>query len=54
MGELVELALKKIADLERLLQKYHKILKVENELDFVVKGTYLFDEDLDPILSGEY
>ena len=51
---MVGLALKKIADLERLLERYFKIVKVENELDFVLKGTYLFDEDLDGVLAGEY
>ena len=54
MEEMVELAFKKILNLERLLERYFKILKVENELDFVLKGTYLFDEDLNGVFSGEY
>lgn len=54
MEEMIEMALSKIADLERLMQKYFKILKVDNELDFVLKGTYLEDVDLDDVMSGRY
>lgn len=54
MEDLLELALKKIDNLEKKLEKYFKILKVENELDFVMKGSYLKEEDIDNIMSGNY
>lgn len=54
MEETLELALKKIADLERRLEKYFEILYIENELDFILKGNYVFDSEIDKILSGEY
>ncbi|MBQ9795704.1 MAG: hypothetical protein IJW36_01905 [Clostridia bacterium] len=54
MQELIELALKRIDNLERLVEKYFKILKVDNELDFIVKGTYLTDEQVEEIVSGAY
>jgi len=54
MEELIEMALKRISDLEKRLEKYFQLLKVENELDFILKGTYLTNEDIDNILSGNY
>ena len=54
MQELLELALKKIDVLEKRLEKYYSLLKVENELDFILKGTYILQEDYDAVLAGEY
>lgn len=52
--ELIELALKRLDNLERKLEKYFDILRINNELDFVLKGGYIFDEDISEILSGNY
>jgi len=52
--ETLELALKRISDLERKLEKYFQILKVENELDFILKGTYVFESDIDDVVNGNY
>ncbi|MBO5954936.1 MAG: hypothetical protein J6Q13_03105 [Clostridia bacterium] len=54
MQELLELALKRIDKLEKKIEMYYSLLKVENELDFVLKGTYLKDKDLDGLLTGNY
>jgi hypothetical protein len=54
MQGLIDLALKKIDVLEKKLEKYYYLLKVDNELDFVIKGTYLMQEELDSIMAGEY
>lgn len=53
-NELLEYALKKIADLEKKLEKYFSILQISNELDFILKGSYFFKEDLEDILNGTY
>ena len=54
MQELIELCLKRITDLEKLLEKYYRILKVDNELDFILKGTYFMDEELENVMTGNY
>ncbi len=54
MEELLDLAFKKIDVLEKKLEKYYSLLKVENELDFILKGTYILQEDYDKVLAGEY
>ena len=54
MEETLDLALKKIADLEKRLEKYYNLLKTENELNFILNGTYLLNQDIDNILSGNY
>ncbi|MFQ6752237.1 MAG: hypothetical protein ACLRFL_01560 [Clostridia bacterium] len=52
--ELLMQALKKIDDLNKKLEKYYDLLHIENELDFVLKGTYIMDTDIDNIVSGNY
>ena len=52
MQELLELALKRINALEKRLEKYYSLLKVENELDFIFKGTYVTEDDVQKILEG--
>lgn len=53
MEELLELALKRIENLEKKVEKYFHILKIDNELDFVLNGTYLSEDDVGKIISGE-
>lgn len=52
--ELLERALKKLDKLEKKLEKYFAILQVGNELDFILKGSYIFKEDLENIINGIY
>ena len=54
MEELLEMALKRIDNLEKKLEKYYKLLKIENELDFILHGTYLLSEDYENILEGNW
>ena len=54
MQELLEMALKRIDALERRLEKYFTMLKVDNEIDFILKGTYITEQDLADVLSGTY
>lgn len=54
MQELLDLALKRIENLEKLVDRYFRILKIDNELDFIIKGTYLKAEDIVAITEGKY
>lgn len=51
---MLELALKKISTLEKRVEKYYSMLNINNELDFVMKGSYYLDEDLNKIMMGDY
>lgn len=52
--ELLDYALKQISNLEKRVERYFQLLKIENELDFILSGTYFFEDELDNILSGNY
>ena len=52
MEELLLLALKRIEALEKKLERYYSLLKVENEVDFILKGTYITTEEVDNVISG--
>lgn len=54
MDELLELTIKRIDALEKRLEKYYHLLEVKNELDFILNGGYIFKEDIDAIMSGNY
>ena len=54
MEELLEIALNRIAELEKKLERYFEILEFENELDFILKGRYIPDSELTQILEGTY
>ena len=45
--------LKRLQALEKKVEKYYNILYIENELDFIMKGTY-FASDLEDVLAGKY
>ena len=51
--EMLELAMQKIATPEQKLEKYYLLLNVENELGFILKGTYILDSDIENISKGE-
>lgn len=50
----LEYLLKRIKELEKQIEKYFNFLKVDNDLDFILKGSYILKEDLSNILSGNY
>ena len=51
--EMLELALSRIAMLEQKLERYFQLLNVENELSFILKGTYILESDVEKILNGQ-
>lgn len=51
--EMLELALSRIAMLEQKLERYFQLLNVENELGFILKGTYILESDVEKILNGQ-
>ena len=54
MEELLDLALKKIDVLEKKLERYYSLLKIDNELDFILNGTYIMQNDLEEVMMGNY
>ena len=54
MEELIERLYKKIEDLEKKIETYYHMLVVDNELDFILKGGYILEDDIDEILDGSY
>lgn len=51
---MIDLALKKIDDLEKKLERYYQLLFISDELDMILKGFYILEEDLQGILNGSY
>ena len=45
---------KRLSSLEKRLEKYYKKLYIENELAFIMNGTYILSDELDKILDGSY
>jgi len=50
----LDMIIKRISSLEKKLEQYFNYLKIENELDFILNGTYIFKENVDDILNGTY
>lgn len=51
--EMLDLALTKIKELEKRLEEYYHLLIIENELDFIMRGTYVYNE-IEEIINGTY
>ena len=52
--DMLDLIIKRISDLEKKLELYYEMLKVENELSFIIKGSYTLQDKVDRVLSGNY
>ena len=52
MQETLEIILKRLADLEKKVENYYNLLKLNNELDFILKGNYVLNSDIEKILNG--
>lgn len=52
--ELLEQLYKKIEELEKKIELYYEMLKTENELSFILKGTYVLSSEIDAVLNGTY
>ncbi len=50
----LDLTNKKVFGVEKRLENYYQFLLIENELDFILKGCYFLQEDLDNVLEGIY
>ena len=50
----IELLSKRLDKLEQKLEIYYQLLKIDNEIDFIMKGTYVLESDIEDILSGSY
>lgn len=53
-NETIELLTKRIMELEKKLEIYYQILKIENELSFILNGTYVFKTEIDEVVNGTY
>lgn len=51
---MLDYALKKIDALEKKLEKYYQLLLITDELDLILKGCYIFEDELTKILDGTY
>lgn len=54
MEELLLKAMKRNDDLSNKLERYYQFLKFENELDMVLKGTYITEMEIENLLQGNY
>lgn len=54
MQEMLEMLMKRVQVLEKKLETYYSILKFENELDFILNGTYLDPSEIENFIEGKY
>lgn len=54
MEESFDTLFKRLSNLDKRLEKYYKKLYLQNELDFIMNGTYILKDELDKILDGTY
>ena len=50
----IRMLLNKISDIEKRFEGYAEMIEAENELSFILKGTYFLQEEIEKILNGEY
>ena len=50
----IEYLLKRINELEKKLEQYFNHLKIDNELDFILKGTYILRDEIFNLTNGLY
>lgn len=51
---IIENISKRLTDLEKRIEDYFRLLEITNELDFVLKGKYLLDEQIESVMQGNY
>jgi len=52
MNDLLIEALRRIEALEKKLEQYYEMLYCANELDWIWRGTYITDEELENLWEG--
>ncbi len=50
----LDLTNKKVLNVEKRVEEYYQLLAFESELDFILKGCYILQSDIDDILEGNY
>ena len=50
----LEIIRKRVEQLEKKIEIYYELLTIQNELDFIMRGSYLLDDDINDILDGNY
>lgn len=53
MNDLLVEALRRIEALEKKLEQYYELLQCNSELDWIWKGTYISDEELELFWEGK-
>ena len=54
MDSQLEMLNKRVEELERKVEMYYQMLKINNELDFIFNGTYVLDSEIESLLAGTY
>lgn len=55
MSELmIEQLNQRVFNLEKKIETYYRLLKIEDELDFVLNGNYYLNDEIGKILIGDY
>lgn len=53
-ASLIDITYKKLIELEKRMNVYFEDFRTKNELDFILCGGYIFDDELACILDGTY
>lgn len=53
-NELLEFTYSKLLELEKKLEHYYSMLRIENEINFILNGTYILECDIENVLKGTY
>lgn len=51
---MIEQLNQRVFNLEKKIETYYRLLKIEDELDFVLNGNYYLNDEIGKILIGDY
>ncbi len=54
MNNDIEMAIKRIESLEKRMELYFELLDLKDELEFIMKGIYVTEDDIEDVLLGNY
>lgn len=52
--QMIEQLNQRVFNLEEKIETYYRLLKIEDELDFVLNGNYYLNDEIGKILIGDY
>ena len=52
--QMIEQLNQRVFNLEKKIETYYRLLKIEDELDFVLNGNYYLNDEIGKILIGDY